>query len=625
MSSVQVFPPFDVFTGTDGLPLESGYIYIGTANLNPEAAPVEVFYDVGLTMPAPQPIRTLGGYPSRAGTPARLYVASSTYSITVKDKNQVVIFSLLNSQTASQLGVDLSGPNGAAMIGFIQAGAGAFLRTLQAKNREIISVTDFGATGDGVTDDAPAFRAAITACPNGGTVIIPPAALNYLMNSSVNNAILDFTGFPNKCITIRGFGWTLKSGGSFSYGPTTGPRGSVIRIGSGIGSTVDFYHQAPTDLTIGGVKFMDFAVTSSTGAYGTSFGRHGFNFDGTAFVEAYFENTLMENVFVDNFATGYSINVASAGNIHGVHAGMVIRNCKLMNINAPGWGDSNTIEYCTIGANATLDSRNVGVYFYNISGATSTRILNNNFVNANGMIICDGGTKPIIDGNEMEQSLTNTLNIMVYMRGNNATIDCPTITNNLIAQNVAGQTYVPIFLNSCQSANVSNNRTSTPTNYPHLEITTTSSFTVVEADNQAWVLNTPQNSMSTLDAGFHSVLRGQAWKTFTPTVSAGSGTFTSVVATGALQLTNSKKLSVRFDINIVDAGTAAGAIGVSMPGAYIADTLQVISGQETAATGRAVIANIVGGSSTFSITGIDGLTIIATGRRVVLTGFIEID
>lgn len=116
MSSVQVFPPFDVFTGTDGRPLESGYIYIGQTNLNPEVAPVEVFYDIDLTMPAPQPIRTISGYPSRAGTPARLYVASSTYSITVKDKHQVVVFTLLNSQTASQLGSDLAGPSGSTMV-----------------------------------------------------------------------------------------------------------------------------------------------------------------------------------------------------------------------------------------------------------------------------------------------------------------------------------------------------------------------------------------------------------------------------------------------------------------------------------------------------------------------------
>lgn len=116
MSSVQVFPPFEVFTGTDGRPLESGYIYIGQTNLNPEVAPIEVFYDIDLTMPAPQPIRTLGGYPSRAGTPARLYVASSTYSITVKDKHQVVVFTLLNSQSADQLQAELGGANGANMV-----------------------------------------------------------------------------------------------------------------------------------------------------------------------------------------------------------------------------------------------------------------------------------------------------------------------------------------------------------------------------------------------------------------------------------------------------------------------------------------------------------------------------
>lgn len=116
MTAVQVFPPFDIFTGVDGDPLENGYIYIGQTNLNPEAAPVEVFYDIGLTMPAPQPIRTISGYPSRAGTPTRLYVASSTYSITVKDKHQVVVFTLLNSQTASQLQSELAGPSGATMV-----------------------------------------------------------------------------------------------------------------------------------------------------------------------------------------------------------------------------------------------------------------------------------------------------------------------------------------------------------------------------------------------------------------------------------------------------------------------------------------------------------------------------
>lgn len=46
---------------------------------------------------------------------------------------------------------------GSSFVGFSQSGAGAVLRTVQGKAREIISVKDFGATGDGVTDDTTAF------------------------------------------------------------------------------------------------------------------------------------------------------------------------------------------------------------------------------------------------------------------------------------------------------------------------------------------------------------------------------------------------------------------------------------------------------------------------------------
>lgn len=91
MPALSVSPPFPIFTDTDGQPLENGYVWIGTVNLNPINNPIAVFWDAALTQPAGQPIRTLNGYPSNAGTPTRLY-ANSDYSIQVQNKNGSVVY-----------------------------------------------------------------------------------------------------------------------------------------------------------------------------------------------------------------------------------------------------------------------------------------------------------------------------------------------------------------------------------------------------------------------------------------------------------------------------------------------------------------------------------------------------
>ena len=170
MSAVSVNPPFPIFTDTDGQPLENGYIWIGTVNLDPQGNPITVYWDAALTQVAGQPIRTSGGYPVRNGSPARIYTGSD-YSIRVQNKNGSTVYSA-PAATEFMSAVDVS---------FQPAGAGAVSRTVQSKLRDTVSVKDFGAVGDGVANDAAAVQAALTAVglySNGGTVVLPNGTYN---------------------------------------------------------------------------------------------------------------------------------------------------------------------------------------------------------------------------------------------------------------------------------------------------------------------------------------------------------------------------------------------------------------------------------------------------------------
>lgn len=166
MPALSINVPFPVFQDRDGQPLDNGYVYIGTPYLDPQTNPVQVYFDDALTIPAAQPLRTINGYVSNAGTPAQLYVNGVNFSIKVLDSKANLVYSFPDGSGIS--------PN-ASGVQYDPAGTGAVSTTVQAKLRETVSVKDFGADPTGASSSSAAITAAqdYLESVGGGTLIFP--------------------------------------------------------------------------------------------------------------------------------------------------------------------------------------------------------------------------------------------------------------------------------------------------------------------------------------------------------------------------------------------------------------------------------------------------------------------
>ncbi len=81
---------------------------------------------------------------------------------------------------------DLAASTGAALVGSINTGTGATARTVQAKLRDVINAKDFGATGDGTTDDTAFLQAAATAAGTlRADLVIPATGTFYKLTTEV--------------------------------------------------------------------------------------------------------------------------------------------------------------------------------------------------------------------------------------------------------------------------------------------------------------------------------------------------------------------------------------------------------------------------------------------------------
>jgi len=259
--------PFDYFSDLSGSPLDGGYVYYGQPNQDPIQFPKAVYQDAALTIPAPQPLRVTNGNLSFNGKPVYLFTGEGSYSILVQDVNLRQVYfvpdfllignsvpATLTALNAAIAGVkaDLASTTdatkGDAMVGAKQPIANATGRTQHDKNLDFVSVKDFGAVLDGVTDDSAAFNNALASGRNvwvpfttGGTKINSTVTIgtgqfltfedaNMRVKSTISTCVFRLTGygdFFNTTSGIRG-GCTIDMNGA--------PAGSTaIRFGTGTG------------------------------------------------------------------------------------------------------------------------------------------------------------------------------------------------------------------------------------------------------------------------------------------------------------------------------------------------------------------------------------------------------
>lgn len=88
----RIVNPFPQYLDKRGNLLDGGYVYIGTAGADPQTSPIATYWDAALTLPAVQPLRTLGGVIVNNGSPAFVFVDEDNYSLRVRDNTLDEVF-----------------------------------------------------------------------------------------------------------------------------------------------------------------------------------------------------------------------------------------------------------------------------------------------------------------------------------------------------------------------------------------------------------------------------------------------------------------------------------------------------------------------------------------------------
>lgn len=182
------------FFDSNGNPLTGGKVYTYAAGTS---TPLATYVDSGGVTTNTNPIIL------DVRGEANIWLNSAAYKFILKTADDTLIWTVDNITSTDALTAYLVGllnaykadlannsdaTKGDALVGFRQSNAGGNLanavgRTVHQKFQETISVKDFGATGDGVTDDTTAIQNAVAVC-SGKQLYFPSGT--YLVSAIID-------------------------------------------------------------------------------------------------------------------------------------------------------------------------------------------------------------------------------------------------------------------------------------------------------------------------------------------------------------------------------------------------------------------------------------------------------
>jgi hypothetical protein len=334
------------FFDDNGTPLSGGLLYSYLAGTTTAAATFTS--STGLSAHSNPIVLDAAGR-----VPEEIWLTADTlYKFVLEDANNVLIGSWDNIpgiSNANTLADDLANTSnialGDALVGFKQTYAlgimpGAVGKTLNDKMQDLVSVKDFGAKGDGTTDDTASIQAAINlACTYGGNVYLPAgtykisAALVFSMNSSLVD--------PVKRPSMSGDGMAATT---------------IYQTANANGIEIVGYDSQPAGYCL----FQDFTL------YGYQKNKLGMALKDIAFV-------TINNVYLAGWSTGlYGVNVLSS-----TFNDLVIRfndggfyfepNAAFGFVSEP---NAIIMSNCTVGNNDSYGGKVIGAGTFNYTGGS---------------------------------------------------------------------------------------------------------------------------------------------------------------------------------------------------------------------------------------------------------------